>query len=93
MSQVMAVLRWIGRSSRRIAVTVVGASLLGAGAVMLVTPGPGLAAIVLGLAVLGTEYAWARRALEKARERARRTGVRLRRRATRKRTQEKEGAG
>ena len=31
-------------------------------------PGPGLAIVILGLAVLATEYAWARRYLQKFKE-------------------------
>ena len=88
MRQLTSVLRWIGRSARRIAVTVVGTVLLLAGAVMIVTPGPGLVVIILGLVVLATEYAWARRALEKARDRAKRTADRVRRRRP---TTEREG--
>lgn len=65
------VLRWIGRSGKRIAVTVVGFALLAAGVVMMITPGPGILGLVAGLAVLGTEYAWARRALAEAKRRAR----------------------
>ena len=91
MRQLKAVLWWIGRSARRIAVTVVGAVLLLAGAVMVVTPGPGLVVIILGLVVLGTEYAWARRALEKARERAKRTADRIRHRGPRRPATEQEG--
>jgi uncharacterized protein (TIGR02611 family) len=37
--------------------------------VMLVTPGPGLAAILGGLALLATEFAWARRILAWVRQR------------------------
>lgn len=37
---------------------------------MLVLPGPGLVAIAGGLAVLAVEFAWARRLLHRARERA-----------------------
>jgi hypothetical protein len=37
---------------------------------MMVTPGPGIVGIVLGLAILATEYAWAERWLAKAREKA-----------------------
>jgi uncharacterized protein (TIGR02611 family) len=40
------------------------------GLVMMVTPGPGVLGIVLGLAILATEYAWAERWLVKAREKA-----------------------
>ena len=36
----------------------------------MVTPGPGIVGIVLGLAILATEYEWADRWLVKAREKA-----------------------
>ena len=61
---------WIGRSARRVVITLVGLALLAVGVVMMVTPGPGIVAIVIGLAVLATEYAWARSALVKAKEQA-----------------------
>ncbi len=54
---------------RRTAITVVGVSLLLVGAAMLVLPGPGLLVIVGGLAVLATEYAWAKRPLDAMRVR------------------------
>jgi hypothetical protein len=41
--------------------------------------------------VLGTEYAWARRALEKARDRAKRTADRIRRRDRRAGTEHEGG--
>lgn len=40
-----------------------GFTLLGAGAIMLVTPGPGWLAIAGGLALLAAEFVWARRLL------------------------------
>ncbi|MGH2673884.1 MAG: PGPGW domain-containing protein [Actinomycetota bacterium] len=58
--------RFIGRSGKRIAVTVLGFALLIAGLVMMVTPGPGVLVIVTGLAILATEWAWAERALDRA---------------------------
>lgn len=58
------------RSSRRIAVSVVGAALVVAGLAMLVLPGPGLLVVVAGFAVLGTEYAWAAAALDRTRRTA-----------------------
>lgn len=58
------ILRFIGRSSKRIAVSVVGCVFVVGGLVMLVLPGPGIIVIVLGFAILGTEYAWAAAALE-----------------------------
>jgi len=45
-------------------VLVLGLTLLAAGAVMLVLPGPGWAAIILGLVVLASEYVWAERLLD-----------------------------
>ena len=64
-----AVVRYIGRNGKRIAITVVGFVVLLAGLVMMVTPGPGVVVILLGLAILATEWAWAERALDRAKER------------------------
>src|SRR5918996_4066212 len=60
------IVRFIGRSGKRIAVAVVGLAVLIAGIVMMVTPGPGVLVIVLGLAILASEWAWAERALDRA---------------------------
>jgi putative transmembrane protein PGPGW len=65
---------FIGRSSKRIAVTVVGAAVVAAGLAMLVLPGPGILVIALGFAILGTEYAWAAAAFEKTKRHAERAG-------------------
>ena len=54
----------------KIVVTLVGGLVLLAGVVMIFTPGQGILAIVLGLAILATEYAWAERWLKKARDKA-----------------------
>jgi uncharacterized protein (TIGR02611 family) len=56
----------------RAAFAVAGFTVLLAGVVMLFTPGPGLAAIVFGLAMLALEFAWAERALERMIDRAER---------------------
>jgi uncharacterized protein (TIGR02611 family) len=71
--------RFIFRNGKRIAVSVVGFILLLLGLVMLVTPGPGLLLIVAGLAVLASEYVWAERALNFAREKAQRARDKVRR--------------
>lgn len=60
------IVRFIGRSGKRIAVTVVGFAVLLAGIVMMVTPGPGVLVILVGLAILASEWAWAERALDRA---------------------------
>ena len=59
---------------RRIFRIVAGFTLLVAGVVMLVTPGPGWLVILLGLGLLAAEFVWARRLMD----RIRREGGRLR---------------
>ena len=56
------------KTARRIAVLVVGSTVVALGIVMLVTPGPGLIVIPIGLAILSVEFAWARIWLRKVRE-------------------------
>ena len=58
--------RWIARNSRRLAILLVGFAFLGAGAAMLVLPGPGIIVVLLGLAILATEFTWAERALDRS---------------------------
>lgn len=59
-------LRVIARNTKRLAILVVGACVLGAGVAMLALPGPGVLVIILGLAILASEFAWAERALDRA---------------------------
>jgi uncharacterized protein (TIGR02611 family) len=48
-------------------VSVVGATVVLIGIALLVLPGPAFVVIPVGLAILATEYAWARRWLRKVR--------------------------
>jgi len=64
-------LRVTYRGAKRIAVLVVGGTLLLFGALLLVLPGPGLPLVFLGLTVLATEFLWARLWLRRARVTAR----------------------
>jgi tellurite resistance protein TerC len=50
---------------RRVFRIVVGFTLLLAGVVMLVTPGPGWVVILLGLGLLAAEFVWARRLMDR----------------------------
>ena len=50
---------------RRVFLVIAGFTLLLAGVVMLVTPGPGIAAILLGLGLLAAEFVWARRLMDR----------------------------
>ncbi|WP_104106692.1 PGPGW domain-containing protein [Nocardioides sp. 616] len=54
----------------KVVVTFVGVAVILAGLVMMVAPGPGIVAIILGLAILATEWSWAEHALDRAKEAA-----------------------
>ncbi|MBS0398601.1 MAG: PGPGW domain-containing protein [Proteobacteria bacterium] len=56
---------------RRIGVVLAGGAVLVIGIAMIVLPGPAIVMIPVGLAILGLEFAWARRWLRKARARGR----------------------
>jgi uncharacterized protein (TIGR02611 family) len=47
--------------ARRIVVLIVGMTVLLIGVAMILLPGPAVVVIPIGLAILATEYAWARR--------------------------------
>ena len=71
----------------KLVLTIVGGLVLVAGVIMIFTPGQGILAILLGLAILSLEYQWAARLLHRvkqkaheARERARAVDPRVRRR-------------
>jgi len=68
------IIRFVGRSAKRIAVSVVGGAFVAAGLAMLVLPGPGIVVIAVGFAILGTEYVWAAVALERTKQTAQRAG-------------------
>ncbi len=48
------------RRARRIVIFVIGATVVLLGVALLVLPGPGIVVMVLGLAILATEFVWAR---------------------------------
>jgi uncharacterized protein (TIGR02611 family) len=53
------------QQAKRLVKIVVGFTLLLLGVIMLVTPGPGVVVIGLGLALLAAEFVWARRLLNR----------------------------
>ena len=63
---------------RRLIVFVIGSTILIAGLLMLVLPGPGILVIIVGLAILATEFVWAERLLIRAREQVARVAQKLR---------------
>ena len=60
------------RLALRVGVFLLGSTLVLAGLAMLVLPGPGWAAIIFGIVVLASEFAWAQRLLVHGRAVARR---------------------
>jgi uncharacterized protein (TIGR02611 family) len=55
---------------RRSLILLIGSTVVVVGILLLVLPGPGILVIVVGLAILATEFAWAEALLAAARERA-----------------------
>ena len=50
---------------RRVFLIIAGFTLLLVGGIMLVTPGPGLLVIFLGLGLLAAQFVWARRLMDR----------------------------
>ncbi|MHB8121177.1 MAG: PGPGW domain-containing protein [Desulfuromonadaceae bacterium] len=62
------VFRTLGQA-KRLVIIVVGFTILAAGVAMIVLPGPAIIVIPVGLAVLATEFMWARKLLITVKER------------------------
>jgi len=58
------------RIAKRIAIGIVGGSVLVVGVCMIVLPGPAFIVIPVGLGILGIEFAWARIWLKKVKAKA-----------------------
>lgn len=56
------------KAARRIVVAVLGVTVLLIGVVMIVTPGPAIIVIPVGLTILSIEFTWARLWLKRLRE-------------------------
>ena len=57
--------------AKRVTRVVLGFTLLVLGVALLVLPGPGIVTIVVALAILATEFVWARRLLDRFKDKAR----------------------
>ena len=66
-------------AARTLAVAVIGSSVLAFGIALIVLPGPSSLVIPVGLAILATEFVWARKLLHSLRRRLRRLKLRARR--------------
>ena len=56
------------KHARRVIIFVVGGTVLLFGVVLIFTPGPAIIVIPIGLAILATEFVWAKRLLDKVKE-------------------------
>ena len=56
------------RFARKVAVAVIGTTVLTFGIALIVLPGPAFVVIPLGLAILATEFLWARRLLRRVKQ-------------------------
>jgi tellurite resistance protein TerC len=56
------------RFARKVAVAVIGTTVLAFGIALIVLPGPAFIVIPLGLAILATEFLWARRLLRRVKQ-------------------------
>jgi len=72
------------RAARRIAIAAIGTTVVLLGVAMLVLPGPGLLTIILGLMVLGVEFAFARRWLQHIKTTTRQAAERVSRKIRRR---------
>lgn len=57
------------KQAKRLTVMVIGFTVLAIGVVMIVLPGPAVVVIPIGLAILATEFIWAKRILMTVQER------------------------
>jgi uncharacterized protein (TIGR02611 family) len=53
------------KQAKRLITVIMGFTVVLVGIIMLVTPGPGIVAILLGLAMLGTEFVWAKKLMKR----------------------------
>ena len=51
------------KQAKRLAITVIGFTVLATGIAMIVLPGPAIIVIPVGLALLATEFVWAKKLL------------------------------
>jgi len=56
------------RHTKRVIIFVIGSTVLLFGFILIFTPGPAIIVIPIGLAILATEFAWARMLLHRVKE-------------------------
>lgn len=66
-SGLWAAFKAVAAPLRKLIIALIGGTVLLIGIALIVLPGPAFIVIPIGLAILATEFAWARRAVTKAR--------------------------
>ncbi len=59
-------MKFVPTSLRKVVVAIIGGTVVLIGLALIVLPGPAFIVIPIGLAILATEFAWARRAMARA---------------------------
>ncbi|HEX4640509.1 MAG TPA: PGPGW domain-containing protein [Chthoniobacterales bacterium] len=59
-------MRFLVSSLRKLIIAIIGGTVLLIGVALIILPGPAFIVIPVGLAILASEFAWARRALARA---------------------------
>jgi len=60
------------KTARQVVIAVVGSAVVLVGLAMVLLPGPAIVIVPAGLAILATEFVWARRLLKRVKRQARR---------------------
>ena len=68
-------LLWMFRQAYRVAIVVIGFTVLAIGLAMTVLPGPAFIVIPIGLGILAQEFVWARRWLDYAKHQLQEFGI------------------
>jgi uncharacterized protein (TIGR02611 family) len=67
LSRLWAMFKAAAAPLRKLIIAIIGGTVLLIGIALIVLPGPAFIVIPIGLAILATEFAWAQRAVTKAR--------------------------
>jgi uncharacterized protein (TIGR02611 family) len=57
------------KKAKRLIIAVIGFTILAVGVALIILPGPAFVVIPIGLAILATEFLWAKKLLESVKER------------------------
>lgn len=87
LSKIKSIYKRLPHPVRYIIISILGFSSLITGAVFMVLPGPGIPFIILGFAILATEFTWAEIALHKSKSKAKEMRDRIRKKKNNKKNE------